>query len=207
MPSSYHTETFNNIPAEKRERILRVAAEALGRDGISGTRMADIAKAAGISHGSLFSYFPTKDHLVRAVVARGATMEGERLDMNTEGSIASILEHALKSAWETASDEPNLISLWLSLSLSENARFSDDVLPLERDAADKWLALVRSAQESGAIKADPRVVAFILDAAVSQLMKSRATELERKKFDFFFEGVDDPARLIALTLVKLLGIS
>ncbi|OHE68986.1 MAG: hypothetical protein A2001_18245 [Treponema sp. GWC1_61_84] len=206
MGASYHTDTFDKIPEEKRERILRAAAEALGREGISGIRMAEIAKSAGISHGSLFSYFPTKDHLVRAIVSRGADMERERFDVPPSGDFKSILETVLDSAWETASDEEGLISLWLSLSLRENARFADDVLPLERDAAQRWSKLVDTARDEGGIdsRLDPRFVAFLLDAVAAQLMKSRASDLERKKFDLVLPDIKDPAAFIARNLAALL---
>jgi AcrR family transcriptional regulator len=207
MAGPYHTDTFDNIPEEKRERILRAAADVLGRDGISGARMGDIAGAAGISHGSLFSYFPTKDHLVRAVVARGLAMEGERFGASEDEPFPRAVEGVVARAWETAEAEAGLISLWLSLSLVENGRFADDILVLEADAAERWRRLAERGLAEGRVKAgsDPRVVAFLLDAVVAQLMKSRASELERRKLDGIFPGVDDPPGLILRELFKLLA--
>ena len=206
MAGRYHTETFDNIPQEKRERILRAAAKVLGRDGVAGARMGDIAAEASISHGSLFTYFPTKDDLVRAIVERGVAMERDRFMEGDSLPFAEAVEGVLRRAWDTASAEGELISLWLSFSLRENGRFSDDILPLEADAAERWSRLVERGVTEGAVSsaADQRVVKFLLDAAVAQLMKSRASDLERDKFALLFDEGDDAPRLIAHALAELL---
>ncbi|WP_020663782.1 TetR/AcrR family transcriptional regulator [Amycolatopsis benzoatilytica] len=46
--------------AAKRRAILDAAAGCFARDGFEKTSTADICRAAGISSGSLFHYFPTK---------------------------------------------------------------------------------------------------------------------------------------------------
>jgi AcrR family transcriptional regulator len=205
MAGPYHTGTFDNISAEKRERILRAAAKVLGRDGVGGARMGDIAAEAGISHGSLFTYFPTKDDLVRAIVERGVAMERERFLESEEISFGEAVEGVMSRAWDTASAEGELISLWLSFSLRENSRFSDDILPLEADAAERWSRLVDRGIEEGSVSAelDPRVVKFLLDAAVAQLMKSQASDLEKSKFALLFDDPERAPLLIARTFAKL----
>ncbi|GAB3351661.1 TetR/AcrR family transcriptional regulator [Amycolatopsis echigonensis] len=46
--------------AAKRRVILDAAAGCFARDGFEKTSTADICRAAGISSGSLFHYFPSK---------------------------------------------------------------------------------------------------------------------------------------------------
>ena len=59
------------VPAEeRREDVLRVAAEVIARDGMHAASTAEIAKRAGISHAYLFRLFPTKDELLLAVSHR-----------------------------------------------------------------------------------------------------------------------------------------
>jgi TetR/AcrR family transcriptional regulator len=205
MAGRYHTETFENIPVEKRERILRAAAKVLGRDGVAGARMGDIAAEAGISHGSLFTYFPTKDDLIRAIVERGVAMERERFMEAEAGPFGEAIVGVFSRAWETASAEGELISLWLSFSLRENDRFSDDILPLEADASERWSRMAERGVKEGVVSPDLdlRVVQFLLDASVAQLMKSRASELERKKFALLFDDPDEAPLRIARTLSNL----
>ncbi|MFC7588393.1 TetR family transcriptional regulator [Nonomuraea antimicrobica] len=58
--------------AETRERLLRAAADAFAERGYDGTRVADIAAAAGVSNGALYAHFGSKaDLLVAALRAHG----------------------------------------------------------------------------------------------------------------------------------------
>ena len=58
--------------AETRERLLRAAADVFAERGYDGTRVADIATAAGVSNGALYAHFPSKaDLLVDALRTHG----------------------------------------------------------------------------------------------------------------------------------------
>lgn len=54
---------------EKRERILREAVILFSRNGYSQTTISDVAKASGVSFGSVFTYFSSKENLFRSAVA------------------------------------------------------------------------------------------------------------------------------------------
>jgi AcrR family transcriptional regulator len=51
-----------------KQRILDAAARILAQKGIAETRTAELAAEAGLSEGAIFRYFPTKRHLVEAVI-------------------------------------------------------------------------------------------------------------------------------------------
>jgi len=55
--------------AENRERILTEAARLFRERGVSAVGMDALADAAGMTHGSLYSQFDSKEHL--AAEARG----------------------------------------------------------------------------------------------------------------------------------------
>jgi AcrR family transcriptional regulator len=52
------------------EALLQATARVLTRDGYDRTSTNRIAEAAGVSIGSLYQYFPTKEAIVAALVAR-----------------------------------------------------------------------------------------------------------------------------------------
>ncbi|GAA4082487.1 TetR/AcrR family transcriptional regulator [Nonomuraea soli] len=56
--------------AETRERLLQAAAEVFAERGYDGTRVADIAAAAGVSNGALYSHFGSKAELMVAALRR-----------------------------------------------------------------------------------------------------------------------------------------
>jgi AcrR family transcriptional regulator len=50
--------------SDRREAILRAAAQVMGERGVSETRIADIAERAGVSAGLAVYYFASKDRLL-----------------------------------------------------------------------------------------------------------------------------------------------
>ena len=55
---------------ETRRRILAAARRLCGERGFSGLRTAEVAGAAGLSHGAVFVHFPTRDDLLAAVASQ-----------------------------------------------------------------------------------------------------------------------------------------
>jgi AcrR family transcriptional regulator len=54
-----------------RRRILRTAARLFRRRGFDDATTRDVARAAGVGAGTLFNYYPSKEALALALVARG----------------------------------------------------------------------------------------------------------------------------------------
>lgn len=50
------------------EEILKIAAEVVWLKGFSGTKLSDIAEAAGIVKGSLYHYFDSKEEIYERIV-------------------------------------------------------------------------------------------------------------------------------------------
>lgn len=53
---------------QTRERLLRAAADVFAERGYDGTRVADIAAAAGVSNGALYTHFHSKAELLLAAL-------------------------------------------------------------------------------------------------------------------------------------------
>ena len=51
--------------AQTRKRIVTAAAGEFRKNGIVATGLADLMKAAGLTHGGFYKHFESKDHLVR----------------------------------------------------------------------------------------------------------------------------------------------
>jgi AcrR family transcriptional regulator len=147
--------------ASTRQRLLRAAADVFARRGYAGTRVAEIAEAAGLSNGALYAYFGSKSELlVSALRAHGRRML-----------------HDLAAAHPTRSVPEQLLQTGRSLHLR---REPDDDLALEgliaarrdeqvaaqmrgfiREQADWLAALVLDAQTRGELDPalDPSAVA------------------------------------------------
>lgn len=53
----------------KEERILNAAVALIAEDGIAGLSMSKLTKASGVPHASIYTYFDSKDELLRQVYA------------------------------------------------------------------------------------------------------------------------------------------
>ena len=51
----------------KRERILDAAIRVFAEKGFAGSRVADVARAAGVADGTIYLYFDSKDALLIAI--------------------------------------------------------------------------------------------------------------------------------------------
>jgi len=91
---------------ERREHLLHVGVELIGRYGTADVSIEEIARAAGVSKGLLYHYFPTKTDFFVAVLARSqAEMDQaverdpeltplEQFDRNLDGFLGFVDAHA-----------------------------------------------------------------------------------------------------------------
>ena len=62
-----------------RRRLVDRATRLCRKHGFLGTRTADVAAAAGLSHGAVFVHFPTREQLLQEVAARMGRRITDRL--------------------------------------------------------------------------------------------------------------------------------
>ena len=65
--------------AEKHERILNEAARLFRERGFAGAGVAEIMKAAGLTHGAFYAHFPSKGALAAEAVARAFAQSEDRI--------------------------------------------------------------------------------------------------------------------------------
>lgn len=96
-------ETQRQLQKRKtREKILEVALTKLAVTGLTQTKTADIAKAAGISHGTLFAHFPTQEELLIAVIEKFGTDLAAKLhaSAHSKNSLQETLEEHVQALTE-----------------------------------------------------------------------------------------------------------
>jgi AcrR family transcriptional regulator len=106
-----HSPVLTDIPAIRRERrkearpgeLLAAALDLFVEKGFAATRAEEVAQRAGVSKGTLFLYFPTKEDLFKAVVREnisGKVHEGfEELEKFT-GSSAELMAYLMTMWWQ-----------------------------------------------------------------------------------------------------------
>jgi AcrR family transcriptional regulator len=170
-------EPDGRVPTAKgratRERIVQAAAELILSDGLSAFTLGKVRAAASVSGSQLSHYFPDKQALIRAVVARQADMV---LDFHREPALRGL---ATVSDWER----------WIDLNIRHVRRIGYAGTPTYRALAGRlvksdehtrravgagyrqWVELVeaslRRMKDAGALTdaADPRQLALLIVVA------------------------------------------
>lgn len=69
------TRSLNPTPrpavSDKREAILRAATKVFARSGYFNSKVADVAKVAGVADGTVYLYFKSKEEILRSIFDRG----------------------------------------------------------------------------------------------------------------------------------------
>src|SRR5580692_11825456 len=85
--------------AENRERIIEAAGALLRANGFSGIGVADIMKAANLTHGGFYGHFDSKDDLVaqasRRAMARAAVNWEKIVAKAPDRPYVALLKHYL----------------------------------------------------------------------------------------------------------------
>jgi TetR/AcrR family transcriptional regulator, fatty acid metabolism regulator protein len=67
MRSVRSLSTIRPVVNDKREAILRAATQVFARNGYFNSKVADIAKAAGVADGTVYLYFKSKEEILHSI--------------------------------------------------------------------------------------------------------------------------------------------
>jgi AcrR family transcriptional regulator len=134
--------------AETRRRLLRAAADAFAARGYDGTRVADIAAAAGVSNSALYAHFGSKAGLlVAALRAHGGRVLADLLAADPEAPVADLLLQVGRSLPRQRDDRS-----FLAVEALIAARRHEDVAgPMRSYTGERaqWLAGLMLAGQAG----------------------------------------------------------
>ncbi len=105
-----------------RERILEAAEEVLRRYGPAKANVVDVARAVGVSHGSVYRHFPSKAVLRDAVTARWLESISEPLEAIAAGKrtaprrLERWLDSLVQAKRRKALDDPELFATYVELA-------------------------------------------------------------------------------------------
>jgi AcrR family transcriptional regulator len=113
-----------------RERILDLARPILAREGEGAVRMNKLSEEIGVSIGSMYRYFPSRDDLI-------ATLWLERIERiaSTVDSQEAADLHALVEAWTDAACEDPQAVVKLAEALESAVTSGDDKTALQEPAS------------------------------------------------------------------------
>ena len=190
-----------------RVRLLEAAKEIFEEKGFLEARISDIAERAGLSHGSFYHYFESKEEIFREVAASveetlGEPMSGVILDPESRATPPERIREALRRHLENYQREARIIGV-----IEQMSRYDKQVSASRAERQGKYSRQVaesiRRLQEHGL--ADPGLDPTIAAAALGA-MTGRFPEmwLVQGTVDCSMDtAVDQVARLF----INALGLS
>lgn len=162
--------TRNLGAGDKRERILDAAVRVFAKSGFHDTRVADVAKAAGVADGTIYLYFESKDELLRSLfedrVGRLLSFVREGLDKHesAKAKLSAIIELQL-GVYE---GEPELAEVMTVILRQSTKLLKEHARPGFMAYLDAVATVVAAGQKSGEFRSDvsPHFVARSLFGAI-----------------------------------------
>ena len=144
-------------PLSRRDAILAAAASRFRRQGFERTSVREIAQAMGMTSGSLFYHFATKEDLLVAIMEEGvrdimqSVRDGLAGETRLPERLLSMVRSHLKALLGTRLDAMTvLLYEWRSLSPTAQTR-----VMASRDAYEAlWTAPISEAAALGLVDAD-----------------------------------------------------
>ncbi len=140
------TSTWENLPADKQERILRAQIDEFGANGFSSGRLNVVARQAGVSKGSLFQYFDDKlDMFPYVCDAASVRVRDEMLERAAHAVVHDDLFDLLRAVtidWVVVSrDHPRERSVTFAVNAPSNPEF-EPAFDLAGSSGDELTATV-----------------------------------------------------------------
>lgn len=153
MPASPPPHPSRQRRKEARpDELIDAALELFVEKGFSATRIEEIAHQAGVSKGTLYLYFPSKEELLKAVIRERVSSEisaGAAQVEQFKGSMSELLLQVMSQWWLRTLDGP--VSGVFKVLITEVRAFPD--------IAEQWLHEV--------IEPGERLVGGILERGIA----------------------------------------
>src|ERR1700716_371204 len=163
---------------DRRQALVRAAFNQIAERGFEGLRTGGVAAGVGLNIATLHYYFPTKEALIRGVVAHA--MDRFRSTLAPHGSPADQLRNHLRAVRKLLRDEPEVGAVMGELAL-RSAR-DPAIARIMGEAFQAWhrtlRGLLRRAARDGYVARDldnDDVAALIMATLTSMTLPSTAS--------------------------------
>jgi len=158
--------------AEKRRVILDAAVRVFARNGFHTSRVGDVAVEAGVAHGLLYHYFPSKEELLATIFRDTwrslleALREVEESDEPAREQLRKVAAIVLRT-WRR---EPDLVRV-IVREVARGPQLTREIDEIAQ-AMDAIERIVARGQERGELRSDvdARLAAVILYGALDEIL-------------------------------------
>lgn len=160
-----------DVSEERKDQILDAASEVFADKGVHETRMDDIVKESGLSKGTLYWYFKSKDEIVLSIFERMFSREFQELEnlVDTDGSATERMLYFAERASEDIRRMLRLIPLaYEFMAWAFRRKFIQDAFKLYVNKfMDILIPLLQQGIDSGEFRnINPRAAAITVGAII-----------------------------------------
>jgi len=207
----FFSSTFAHIDEKKRSKILKAAMNEFAKNGYNGASINIIAEKAGISIGSMYSYFDSKDALYLTVMNTGyASISGIIETVGYESAdIYAAVERLLAEARTYAKMQKEFVQMYLELTSECLSKLSAK-LPkrIETQSVEMCAKLLAKSKEKGVVDrgVNEAAVAFCIDNLVLMYLFSFCSDYYRDRMKIFLgKNVKDGEDVVAAIVSFIRG--
>ena len=176
---------------QRKEQVIREAIRFFGQNGYHGARLADIAKAAGVTEPGLLHHFPSKAHLLMEVLAERDHMDREKFgpSRHDEKKPPLAFLQELVNYNETVPGLVQLFTVLVAESIDEKHPGHDFFKHRYHALREQTLIVLQEAQAQGKIRSDipPEDLGIMLFAMMDGLQVQWLYEPKNIKIASLFE--------------------
>lgn len=157
---------------EKRRLILAAAVRVFARDGYHTSRVGDIAEEAGVAHGLLYHYFPSKEAVLETVFREnwGALLDRFRQVEESDGAAEEKLRGIAKILLRSWRNDPDLVTVMVrEVARSPHLQGQVDEI---REAFLTIERVIEGGQRAGELRADVdrRLASWIFYGGLEEIL-------------------------------------
>jgi len=164
---------------QRREEILAAAKATFAAKGYHATTIGHVAKAAGVSYGSIYWYFDSKEALFHALMdhqeaALRAHIDATAAQLGNGSDGEAFFRSSVRATFEFFEADRDVARLLFQDSLVLGDRFDRHLAGIYEGFIADIETTIEAAQHAGyVIEAPPRMIAFTVAALISQLALRR----------------------------------
>ncbi len=157
---------------EKRKTLLDAAVRVFARTGYHGSRVGDIAEEAGVAHGLLYHYFPSKEEVLQTIFREnwGELIERFRAVEAVDEPAGEKLEGIAKILLRTWRNDPDLVTVMVR-EVARSPQLESQVVEV-REAFAIVQRVVEQGQRDGTFRRDldARLASWILYGGLEEVL-------------------------------------
>ncbi len=190
IKKKYHTDQFEKIADDKRGRIIEAALIEFSSMGYNAANINIIAKNAGISIGSMYQYFESKENLFLTVMDEAYSLIEQSLAQidNLPGSIFDRLDTIISYVQKYAREYRLLNQIYLEATTQGLAMISKKLsLKMETISSQYYKSILNAAIKDGTVdkKINPGIAALCIDNIILLMQFSYSSEYYGERMKIF----------------------